>query len=38
MTYVALTRASEQTYIYCKEKFSNENIIKIESLLKETLK
>ncbi|MBC2849905.1 AAA family ATPase [Cetobacterium sp. 8H] len=34
IAYVALTRASEQTYIYCKEKFSNHNIIKIENFLK----
>lgn len=35
IAYVALTRASEQTYIYCKEKFTNKNIMKIEALLKD---
>lgn len=34
IAYVALTRASEETYIYCKDKFSNQNIIKIENFLK----
>ncbi|MGL6098373.1 MAG: UvrD-helicase domain-containing protein, partial [Fusobacteriaceae bacterium] len=35
IAYVALTRASEQTYIYCKDDCLNMNILKIQNFLKE---